>query len=113
MALTPPVSVRRNGFVRSDLAESGSTAAPRFVCRGLLRPRASPTQLYRRLDIYNSLPSLSSKYVQLNFVRGWRSSRIYQKPFPALITVQPPISIVHCKALNNLLNSCYSLPCIP
>ncbi len=31
---------------------------------------------------------------------------------PALIAVQPSLSTIHCKALNNFSKVCYSLPCI-
>ena len=58
-----------SGSVRSAPAESGSTAAPRCACRVRLRSPGSPVHLYRRLDIYNSPLSLSSKYHSRLWVR--------------------------------------------
>src|SRR4029077_11488477 len=41
------------------------------------------------------------------------ASRIHRNHLPALITVQPSISTVRCKTLNNFSKVCYSLPCLP
>jgi hypothetical protein len=41
------------------------------------------------------------------------SSRTHRNQSTALITVQPSISTIHCKILNNLIRPCYSLPCTP
>jgi hypothetical protein len=41
-----------------------------------------------------------------------RSFRIHGNHSPAVITVQPSIPAIHCKALDNLSKACYSVLCI-
>jgi len=53
------------------------------------------------------IPS-SSPAFQLSTVNFQPSTSVH----PALLTVQPSISPIPCKILNNLIRACYSLPCL-